>query len=40
MNRRGRDWLARRSTGVSAREGRRTPGYGLRHFVHGYVYAR
>lgn len=34
------DWPVRRSTRAFAREGRRLPGYRLRDFVHGYVYAR
>jgi ferredoxin len=40
MDRRGWDWPVRRSTRAFAREGRRTPGYRLRDFFHGYTYAR
>lgn len=34
------NWPVRRSTRAFAQEGRRLPGYGVRDFLHGYVYAR
>lgn len=40
MDARGPNWPVRRSTRAFAREGRRVPGYRLRDFLHGYVYAR
>ncbi|MCX7750265.1 MAG: 4Fe-4S binding protein [Candidatus Bipolaricaulota bacterium] len=34
------NWPIRRSTWALVREGRRVPGYRVRDFLHGYVYAR